>query len=208
MLKASYVLAAAVIVATLVPISLVVTQIGPEIGEEQSIGIYDNAESKIEDARGDAEAVYQNIGTETIPKVRDYHDILGAKVVKQGDAFFLTINLAGNPNNNEDYETLYRWHIITTSQITGREQHYTILFPNFKHGNTTTEGWYFAIYDETVDTYIISQKRISDMPDDKVEFPVEDIYIGNPTKFVYWVDVSVRVNATTGVPDYLMDYAP
>jgi hypothetical protein len=82
------------------------------------------------------------------------------------------------------------------------------LFPNFKHGNSTTDGWYFAIYDETVDTYIISQKRISDMPEDKVEFPVEDIYIGNPTKFSYWVDVSVRVNATIGVPDYLMDYAP
>jgi hypothetical protein len=210
MLKASYVLAAAVAVAAFVPISLAVSHIGPgiEIGGEQSVGTYDNAESRIGDARGDAEAVYQKTGTETIPQVRDYHDILGASVVKRGEAFFFTINLAGNPNNNVDYETLYRWHVITTSPITNREQQYTIIFPNFNHGNSTTDGWYFAIYDETVNTFIKRLTRISDMPEDRIEFPVEDFYIGAPTKFVYWVDVSVRVNATSGEPDYLMDYAP
>jgi hypothetical protein len=207
-LKASYVLAAAVAVAALVPISLAITGIRPQMG--QSIGTYDNAESRIEDAKGDVEAVYQNARTETetIPQVRDYHDILGASVVKRGEAFFLTINLAGNPNNNENYETLYRWHIITTSPITNREQQYTIMFPNFARGNSTTDGWYFAVYDETVDTFIKRPTRISDMPEDRVEFPVEDFYIGAPTKFVYWVDVSVRLNATLGEPDYLLDYAP
>jgi len=207
-LKASYVLAASVAVAVLVPISLAITGIRPQMG--QSIGTYDNAESRIEDAKGDVEAVYQNARTETetIPQARDYHDILGASVVKRGEAFFLTINLAGNPNNNENYETLYRWHIITTSPITNREQHYTIMFPNFARGNSTTDGWYFAVYDQTVDTFIMRPTRISDMPEDRVEFPLEDFYIGAPTEFVYWVDVSVRLNATLGEPDYLLDYAP
>jgi hypothetical protein len=210
MLKASHVLAAAVAVAALVPILLAVTRIGPEIGGggEQSVGTYDNADSSIQDAKGDAKAVYQNIGTETIPPVRDYHDILNASVINRGAALIFTINLAGNPNNNEDYETLYRWHIITTSPITGREQLYTIMFPNFHHGNSTTDGWYFAVYDETVNTYVRPLTQISNMPDDRIEFPVENTYIGAPSKFVYWVDVSVRANATLGEPDYIMDYAP
>jgi hypothetical protein len=206
--KASYVLGAAIAVASLVPISLLITGVGSDIGGRQSIGTYDNADSHIEDPKGDAQAVYQNIGTQTIPQVRGYHDILGASVAKRDNAFFLTINLAGNPNENENHETLYRWHIITTSQITNREQQYTILFPNFKHGNSTTDGWYFAVYDETVNTYITPMTRISKMPDDRIYFPVEANSVGLPTKFVYWVDVSVRVNATLGEPDYLMDYAP
>ncbi len=209
-LKASYVLAAAVAVATLVPITLALARIGPEIeiGGQQTLGVYDNAESRIEDARGDAEAVYQQIGTEEIPEVKDYHDILGASVVKRDEAFFFTIDLAGNPNNNTDFETLYRWHIITTSPITNREQQYTIMFPNFAWGNSTTDGWYFAVYDETVNTFIVRPTRITEMPEDRVEFPVEDFYIGAPTRFIYWVDVSVRLNGTLGQPDYLMDYAP
>lgn len=211
MLKAPYVLALAVAVATLVPVSIAFTPYGPaiEIGE-QDVGVYDNADSRIEDARGDAEAVYQQFGTETAPPVRDYHDIVSASVARRGEVFFFTISLAGNPNSNENYETLYRWHIITTSPITNRDQQYTILFPNFSPGssNSTNEGWYFAVYDETVDTFIVRPVKIEDMPDDRVEFPVEDFYIGAPAKFVYWVDVSVRLNATFGEPDYLMDYAP
>jgi hypothetical protein len=209
-LKASYVLAAAVAVAAFVPILLAVSHIGPEIGigGELSVGTYDNAESTIRDAGRDAVAVYQKTGTGTIPQVRDYHDILGASVVKRGEAFLFAINLAGNPNNNEDYETLYRWHIITTSPITNREQQYTIMFPNFAHGNSTTDGWYFAVYDETVDTYIVPLTKIEDMPEDSVEYRVKDSNIGAPTRFIYWVDVSTRVNASLGEPDYLMDYAP
>jgi hypothetical protein len=210
-IKAQYVLALAVAVATLVPVSLAFTPFGPEIEiGEQDVGVYDNAYSRIEDARGDAEAVYQQLGADTAPPVRDYHDILGASVVKRGEAFFFTIDLAGNPNSNENYETLYRWHIVTTSPITGRDQQYTILFPHFSQNSTsTTEGWYFAVYDDTADTFIRTQIRIEDMPEDRVEFPVEDFYIGAPTKFVYWVDVSMRLNATDDrEPDYLMDYAP
>lgn len=209
-LKAPHVLALAVAVATLVPVSLAFTPFGPEIEiGEQDVGVYDNADSRIEDARGDVVAVYQEPGPGMAPPVRDYHDIVGASVLKRGEAFFFTINLAGNPNNNENYETLYRWHIVTTSPITNRDQQYTIIFPNFGHGsNSTNEGWYFAVFDETVNTFIVRPTRIPDMPEDKVEFPVEDFYIGSPAKFIYWVDVSVRLNATFGEPDYLMDYAP
>jgi hypothetical protein len=209
-LKAPYILALAVAAATIAPVSIAFTPYGPEIDitGKQKVGTYDNADSRIEDARGDVESIELR---------RDYHDILSASVVKRslpspaGDAFFLTIELAGNPNNSENYETLYRWHIITTSPITGRDQQYTILFPHFSSGgsDSTNEGWYFVVYDDTVDAYVTGPTRISDMPDDRVEFPVEDFYIGAPTKFVYWVDVSMRLDATdTGEPDYLMDYAP
>ena len=207
MLKASYVLAIAVAVAAIVPVLLAFTPLGPEIGGSQEYGVYNNAESRIVDARGDAVAVYQQNGTDAIPQVRDYHDILGASVSKRGESFFLTIDLAGNPNANREYETIYRWHIVP---VTNSDQRYTIMFPNFvpRSANSTFEGWYFAVFDNTANTYIVRLTPIADMPDDRIEFSVEDSYIGDPDRFVYWVDVSVRLNATLGEPDYLMDYAP
>ncbi|HKZ62783.1 MAG TPA: hypothetical protein VJZ68_10310 [Nitrososphaera sp.] len=210
MLKALYVLTIAVALATLVPVSLAFTPLGPEIGGSPELGVYDNAQSNIMDARGDAVAVYQKNGTEAIPQVRDYHDILGASVIKRGEAFFFTIDLAGNPNSNQEYETIYRWHVITTSQITNREQLYTIMFPNFAPGssNSTTQGWYFAVFDNTANTFTVSPTKITDMPEDRIQFSVQGLFIGNPAKFAYWVDVLVRLNATLGEPDYLMDYAP
>jgi hypothetical protein len=212
-LKASSVLVIAVAVATLVPVSIGLSGLGPEIriGARQSVGIYNNnADSRIEDANGDVTPVYQQIGTEVIPEVRDYHDILGASVQKRGEAFFFTIELAGNPNANDTYETQYRWHIITTSPITNREQQYVIRFQNFASSgnNSTLEGWYFSVFDRTVGRFIILPTSIPDMPENRVEFPIEDLYIGNPSSFSYWVDVSVRINGTFGQPDYIMDYAP
>ena len=212
MLKASSVLVIAVAVATLVPVSIGLSGLGPEIriGARQTVGIYNNnADSRIEDVRDDATPVYQQIGTEVIPEVRDYHDILAASVQKRGEAFFFTIELAGNPNDNDKYETQYRWHIITTSPITNREQQYVIRFQNFApSSNSTLEGWYFSVFDRTVGRFIVSPTSIPDMPEDRVEFPIEDLYIGNPSSFSYWVTVSMRVNGTFGQPDYILDYAP
>ena len=208
MLKASYVLVTAIAIATLVPVSLAITGIGPELSQKPTVGVYDNAESKIADPKGDAEAVYQKNGTEPVPLVQEYHDIVGASVVRQGDAFNFSIQLAGNPNNNVNYETVYRWHVVTTSPATNEQQQYAIIFPNFVRGNSTSDGWYFALYDETINTFIVNLTKINGMPEDRVEFAIRDSDIGNPTKFIYWVDVSVRVNATLGEPDYLMDYAP
>jgi hypothetical protein len=212
-LKASSVLVIAVAVATLVPVSIGLSGLGPEIkiGGRQTVGIYNNnADSNIQDALGDVTPVYQQNGTQSIPEVRDYYDILGASVQKRGEVFFFTIKLAGNPNANDKYETQYRWHIITTSPITNREQQYTILFQDYpsSSGNSTAKRWYFAVFDRTVGTFIVPPTSIPDMPEDRVEFPVEDFYIGNPSSFSYWVDVSVRVNGTFGVPNYIMDYAP
>ncbi len=206
-LKASYVLVIAAAAAVLVPVSIALSPYAPEVGGPR-LGVYDNTESRIADARDDAEAIFQQNGTDAIPQVRDYHDILGAKVIKRSDAFFFTIDLAGNPNNNQEYETIYRWHIITTSPVTNREQQYTIMFPHFATGNSTIDGWYFAVYDETVDTFVVRPVKIEDMPENKVEFPVEDLYIGNPSQFSYWVEVLVRIDASFGGPNYLMDYAP
>jgi hypothetical protein len=211
-LKASFVLVIAVVIATLVPISIGFSGLGPEIriGARQSVGVYNNnADSRIEDVKGDVTPVYQQNGTEVVPEVMDHHDILGASVQKRGEAFFFTIELAGNPNDNNRYETQYRWHIITTSPITNREQQYIIRFQNFaSNDNSTLQGWYFSVFDRTVGRFIISPTSIPDMPDNRIEFPIEDLYIGNPSSFSYWVDASVRVNGTFGQPDYIMDYAP
>jgi hypothetical protein len=206
-LKASYVLAIAIAIATLVPVSLAFTPLG-QIGGRQVLGTYDNSESSIVDAMGDAQAVYQKNGTVSIPEVKDYHDIIGASVAKRGEAFLFTIDLAGDPNRNQEYETIYRWHIIT-AEIANSERLYTLMFPNFGPGsNSTAKGWYFAVFDNTNNMFIKQPISIMDMPKDRIEFSVEDSYIGKPAKFVYWVDVSVRLNNTLGEPDYLMDYAP
>jgi hypothetical protein len=205
-LKASYVLAIAVAVATLVPVSLGLAGLGPETG---AFGFYNNADSRIEDAKGDVEPVYQQSGAGAAPGARDYHDIVSASVKKQGDTFLFTIELAGNPNENENHETLYLWNIVT--EVAGKEQQqYRILLPNFATGNNSTErGWYFAVFNVTADTYIVPMTKISDMPEDRVEFPVKDFFIGTPSSFRYWVDVYVRTNNTlVGPPDYLMDYTP
>ncbi|MCY1153817.1 MAG: hypothetical protein MOP50_297, partial [Nitrososphaera sp.] len=78
--KASSVLVIAVAIATLIPVSIGLSGLGPEIkiGGRQTVGIYNNADSSIEDAQGDVMPVYQQVGTEEIPEVRDYHDILRA----------------------------------------------------------------------------------------------------------------------------------
>ena len=205
--KAPYVLAAAITVTVLVPVSTALAELGPKASE----GFYNNSPSSIADARGDATAMPQQIEDEMgpVPAVKDYHDIIGASVQKKGEAFFFTIYLAGNPNRNENYETMYRWHIIISDQTTGKEQQYLILIPNFHTGNSTKDGWYFGVYDVTEGTFKTPMRKIFDMPDDRVEFPVEDLYIGNPSSFRYWAEVAVRSgSAVSGPPDYLMDYAP
>jgi hypothetical protein len=204
-LKAQYVLGLAVAVATIVPVSIAFTSYGPETGGRQDLGVYNNADSRIEDARGDVTPVYEQNGTGVVPAAMDYHDIVGASVKKQNKEFLLTIELAGNPNENENPETLYAWDIVTD-----KEYYYRILLPHFSTGNNSTErGWYFALFNVTSNTYIVEMTKISDMPQDRVEFSVADSSIGSPSSFHYGVDVHVRSsNILEGPPDYLMDYAP
>lgn len=202
MLKASSVFAISVAIATLVPASIALAGLDPNV---EGFGFYNGADSRIEDARGDVQPVYQQGGLGTDPQIRDYHDIVGASVKKQGEAFIFTIELAGNPNENENPETLYLWNIVTN-----QDHHYRILLPHFATGNgTTARGWYFALFDVTTDSYVVPMTKISDMPQDRVEFSVADFFIGNPPSFRYWVDVHVRTsNTLAGPPNYLMDYAP
>jgi hypothetical protein len=207
--KGAYVLAVAVAIAALVPVSIALSPYAPQADSNDGppLGVYDGAaESRIFDAADDAESVQAEDGGGEIR--RDYHDILGASVVKRGDAFFFTINLAGNPNNSQEYETIYRWQIITTSPVTNRMQQYTIMFPHFATGDSSTDGWYFAVYDATVNTFILRPVKIEDMQGNKVEFPVEDLYIGSPSQFSYWVEVLARVDPSLGGTRYLVDYAP
>ena len=207
--KVSYALFIVVGSILIISTSLAFSLLVPRADERPRVGIYDNAESRIVDTSGDVKPLLQHGGTSAILQIRDYHDIVSANVVKRGGIFFFTINLAGNPNSIEEYETLYRWHVIT-DQMTDRERHYTILLPNFGQGsaNSTLKGWYYAVFDNTANTYAVRPIQIIEMPVDGVEFGVKDQHIGDPDRFLYWVEVLVRPNATFGEPDYLMDDAP
>ncbi|UVS69048.1 hypothetical protein NWT39_14220 [Nitrososphaera viennensis] len=176
--------------------------------QNDKIGFYTGTDngSLIVDQRGDARPDKQ-YKTSTVPAVMGYHDILwaGVRKIDNSGAFLLTAGLAGDPNMNEKYETTYVWHIITSTHV------YTAILPNFApDSNFAAKGWYFAVYNNTREKYIVPMTRISDMPKDRVEFPLEASLIGNPQSFHYWVSVHVRVDAQNldKPPDYLMDYAP
>lgn len=209
-MKASSVLAISVAIATIVPVSLAISGIGSP-AQETSFGFYSDGEGVISDLRGDAQPVLQESDPAIIPEVEAYHDITGASVRKQDGAFLLTLELAGNPNLNEKYETNYMWHIISSDAATGRDLHYIVMIFNFGPDfNHTSIGWHYAVYNDTSESYILPQTKIDDMPEDRVEYPVQDWLIGNPSSFRYWVSVFVRVDSASfdGPPEYLMDYAP
>ncbi len=193
------------IAAAVLAFLLTVVLTGNQTGQQAtSLGYYDGLESRIQDKRNDAVAV-QQYEADVVPEVRGYHDILAASVKEIDGAFLLTIELAGNPNLNEKYETNYVWHIITRDHV------YVVFMPNFAaDSNFPKKGWYFAVYDETLQRYVVPITKISDMPDNSVQFPVESSYIGNPSSFSYWVSVLVRVDTENldKPPEYLMDYAP
>ena len=217
MLKASSVLVIAVVgVAALVAASFAISGLwpSPEGRQQSALGFHRNIDSDISDAVGDAMPVMQKNSGGVVPEVRDYHDIVAASVKRlDGPSFLLTTDLAGNPNLNEKYETMYAWHIITQGSAAGQEQQlYTVAFSNFPDGFTsiTEPGWYYAVFNNTNGSLILPFTKVWDMPEDRVEFPVEDFYIGGPSEFHYWVSSYVRVNNTDfgSMPDYLMDDAP
>lgn len=183
-------------------------------GQQQTtLGLHRNTESGITDAVGDARPVLQQNRSSIVPEVQDYHDIVTASVkTLEGPSFLLTTTLAGNPNLNEKYQTTYAWHIITKGSADDPEQLYTIAFSNFPSGftNITEPGWYYAVFNNTDGSLVLPFTRTWNMPEDRIEFPVEDFYIGSPSEFRYWVASYVRVSNTNfgGTPDYLMDDAP
>jgi hypothetical protein len=213
-LKLSTVLVLAVVITTGVAASFAIwtLRLSPEL-RQPTLGFYSQDNSHITDTVGDARPVPQRNTSGIAPGVQDYHDIVGVSVKGlNGPSFLLTTYLAGNPNLNEKYETMYAWHIITKSSPTGQDQVYIVAFANFPTGfiNATEPGWYYAVFDGTAGSLILPFTRIWDMPNDRIEYPVEASYIGGATEFRYWVSSYVRVNNTSfgSIPDYLMDDAP
>jgi hypothetical protein len=180
----------------------------------------DSSNSKIKDAKDDAKlvALYKTI---RVPEVQNYHDILSAEVNKINDNKILfTMELAGDANINENYETVYLWliYIPTTNDnvaSTGDKefQIYTLIIPNFgansNFGNKEA-GWYLAVFNNTNNVYTLPLAKISDMPTNKVQVFIDPIFIGNPSNFNYTVSSMIRVNDTflDKPPDYFVDFAP
>jgi hypothetical protein len=176
--------------------------------------------SKIKDAQDDTKlvALYKTI---RVPEVQNYHDILSAEVNKINDNKILfTMELAGDANTNENYETVYLWliYIPTTndnavSTVDKEFQLYTLIIPNFgansNFGNNKV-GWYLAVFNNTNNVYTLPLSKISDMPTNKVQVFIDPIFIGNPSHFNYLVSSMIRVNDTflDKPPDYFVDFAP
>ena len=178
-----------------------------------------NNNNKIQDSRGDAQLIplYK---TDIFPKVRDYHDVLSAEVNKVSkdsngnNLLLLTIDLAGDANKNEKYETVYLWFINYNDSLNGKDQQksYTVIIPNFAVDSNfkNKHGWYLAIFNNTNNSYTLPLSKISDMPKNKVQVFINPDFIGNPPSFNYLVSVMIRVNSTflDKPPDYLVDSAP
>lgn len=180
----------------------------------------DSSNSTIKDAKDDAKlvALYETI---RVPEVQNYHDILSAEVNKVNDNKILfTLELAGDANTNQNYETVYLWliYIPTTndnaaSTVDKEFQLYTLIIPNFgansNFGNNEA-GWYLAVFNNTNNVYTLPLSKISDMPTNKVQVFIDPIFIGNPSYFNYLVSSMIRVNNTflDKPPDYFVDFAP
>jgi hypothetical protein len=174
-----------------------------------------SSSNRIEDSTEDVKLI-RIYSTKILPVVRDYHDIISASVNKidDGNKMILTMDLAGDANKNEKYETVYLWLIYYTSNLHGRNQQqlYTVIIPNFPSDSNfeNKNGWYLTIFNNTDSTYTLPLSKISAMPNNKVQVFVDPAFIGNPQSFNYVVSTMVRVNSTylNKPPDYLVDSAP
>jgi hypothetical protein len=192
------------------------TNVAATIFQEQS-----SISSNIKDSKGETKlfALYK---TNIAPEIKDYHDIISAYVNQiNDDRIQLTIDLAGDANQNEKYETVYLWLIYYTTSVaeappTGdkSDQLYTVIIPNFgtrsNFGNIE-EGWYLAIFNNTNSSYTLPLSKIPDMPKDKVQVFFDPAFIGDPSlSFKYIVSAMIRVNSTflDKPPDYIVDTVP
>src|SRR5215203_417203 len=155
--------------------------------------------NRIEDSTEDVKLI-SIYSTKILPVVRDYHDIISASVNKidDGNKMILTMDLAGDANKNEKYETVYLWLIYYTSNLHGRnqqqhQQFYTVIIPNFPSDSNfeNKNGWYLTIFNNTDSSYTLPLSKISDMPKNKVQVFVDPIFIGNPQSFNYVVSTMV-----------------
>ena len=165
----------------------------------------------VEDARDDSTLV-RLYRTNIIPEIKDYHDILSANVKKVNDhKLLLSIELAGDANRNEKYETVYIWVIYYRNAVSGKDQFYSVIIPNFAiDSKFEAVGWNLAIFNNTGNSYTLPLSKISSMPKNKVEVSIDPNSVGNPLSFNYMVSTMIRVNNTflDKPPDYLVDSAP
>ena len=167
-----------------------------------------SASSSVKDAIGDATAV-QIHQTNIEPIVQGYHDIVSASVKRlNAKELLLTVEVAGDPNQNSPYETVYIW-VIDYPTITGN-QRYTIIVPHFppELGLQVT-GWHASIFDNKANRYVTPMYGIGAMSENKVKINIDPKLIGAPAFFWWQVYVMVGVDtATHNAPDFLMDNAP
>ncbi len=172
--------------------------------------------SEIKGVRGDVTPIqiYRSIIT---PEVKDYYDILSVSVMKTNNKLTFTMDLAGDSNKNEKYETAYIWLLyynaygINRISTSNNEQIYTLIIPNFApNSDFSLKGWYMAVFNNTAGTYTLPLAKISNMPKNKVQVFIDSSLIGTPSSFNYMTCVMVRVNSTflSKPPDYLMDSVP
>ena len=169
--------------------------------------------SKIKGVRGDVTAIQIYRSTIT-PEVKDYYDILSVSVMKINNKLTFTMDLAGDSNKNEKYETAYIWllyHNASGISTSNNEQVYTLIIPNFAtNSDFSLKGSYMAVFNNTADTYTLPLAKISNMPKNKVQVFIDPSLIGSPSSFNYMTCVMVRVNSTSlsKPPDFLMDSVP
>jgi hypothetical protein len=173
--------------------------------------------SEIKGVRGDVTPI-QIYRVTTTPEVKDYYDIISANVMKISNKLTFTMDLTGDANKNEKYETAYVWLLYYNATDTNRssisknnEQVYTLIIPKFaSNSDFSLKGWYMAVFNNTADTYTLPLAKISNMPKNKVQVFIDPSLIGSPSSFNYMACVMVRVNSTflNKPPDYLMDSVP
>ena len=144
-----------------------------------------NSNSKIKDAKEDTKLVA--LHNARVPEIQDYHDILSAEVNKvNDDKILFSMELAGDANTNEKYETVYLWLIYintidgkTASTFDKEFQLYTLIIPNFGADSNfrNKAGWHLAIFNNTNNVYTLPLSKISDMPTNKVQVFIDPIYI-------------------------------
>ena len=180
-----------------------------------------NSNNEIKDPKGDVKPI-QIYATNIIPLNKDYYDILLSSVKKVHDKLAFSIDLAGDPNKNDKYETTYIWllyHInnpkdninLKGNSKSDIDQIYTLIIPNFAvDSNFKQKGWYMAVFNNTDNSYSLPLVKITNMPKNKVQVFIDPLLIANLSSFNYLTSVMVRVNSTflNKPPDYLMDSAP
>jgi hypothetical protein len=180
-----------------------------------------SSDIEIKDSQGDVKPI-QIYKTNIIPMKRDYYDILLGRVKKVHDKLVFSMDLAGDPNKNEKFETTYLWilyHIANHDDNANHrsnakidiDQIYTLIIPNFaSDSNFNQKGWYMAVFNNTDNSYSLPLVKIMDMPKNKVQVFIDPYLIANLSSFNYLASVMVRVNSTflNKSPDYLMDTLP